>query len=157
MSGFEVTGVVLGSIPLVISALEHYAQGVSSIKRMIKYRWELKELIIALQTQYGIYRNTCEQLLDGLVSAPMLEELVKDSDSPLWQDPSLNEKLRERLNTSYDNYLMLLKSLDATIEEFKRRLDLGKDGKVRRLPSLRCLNDDCLPLPNRSSGPKAKI
>lgn len=28
MSGFEVVGVVLGSIPLLISALEHYSNGV---------------------------------------------------------------------------------------------------------------------------------
>lgn len=28
MSGFEVAGVVLGAIPLVISALEHYGDGV---------------------------------------------------------------------------------------------------------------------------------
>jgi hypothetical protein len=30
MSGFEVVGVVLGAIPLVISALEHYSEGVRS-------------------------------------------------------------------------------------------------------------------------------
>jgi hypothetical protein len=29
MSGFEVAGIVLGAIPLVISALEHYGEGVS--------------------------------------------------------------------------------------------------------------------------------
>ena len=29
MSGFEIAGVVLGSIPLVVSALEHYTEGVS--------------------------------------------------------------------------------------------------------------------------------
>jgi hypothetical protein len=29
MAGLEVAGVVLGSIPLVISALEHYRDGVS--------------------------------------------------------------------------------------------------------------------------------
>jgi hypothetical protein len=28
MTGFEVVGVVLGSIPLLISALEHYSDGV---------------------------------------------------------------------------------------------------------------------------------
>jgi hypothetical protein len=32
MSGLEVVGVVLGSIPLIISALEHYADGVRNIK-----------------------------------------------------------------------------------------------------------------------------
>ena len=31
MSGFEVAGIVLGSIPLVISALEHYAEGVRNL------------------------------------------------------------------------------------------------------------------------------
>ena len=30
MSGFEVVGVLLGAIPLVISALEHYSEGVST-------------------------------------------------------------------------------------------------------------------------------
>lgn len=30
MSGLEVAGVVLGAIPLVISGLEHYGQGVSA-------------------------------------------------------------------------------------------------------------------------------
>jgi len=29
MSGFEIAGVVLGSLPLIISALEHYGEGVS--------------------------------------------------------------------------------------------------------------------------------
>jgi hypothetical protein len=28
MSGFEIAGVVLGSIPLIVSALEHYSDGV---------------------------------------------------------------------------------------------------------------------------------
>lgn len=28
MSGFEIVGVVLGSVPLVVAALEHYADGV---------------------------------------------------------------------------------------------------------------------------------
>jgi hypothetical protein len=30
MSGFEIAGIILGSIPLVIVALEHYAEGVRS-------------------------------------------------------------------------------------------------------------------------------
>jgi len=29
MSGFEIAGILLGSIPLVLVALEHYAEGVS--------------------------------------------------------------------------------------------------------------------------------
>lgn len=32
MSGCEVVGIVLGSVPLIISALEHYAKGVSIVE-----------------------------------------------------------------------------------------------------------------------------
>lgn len=32
MSGFEVVGLILGSVPLLISALEHYSDGVSNWK-----------------------------------------------------------------------------------------------------------------------------
>lgn len=30
MSGFEVAGLVLGTVPLLINGLEHYAEGVSN-------------------------------------------------------------------------------------------------------------------------------
>lgn len=33
MSGFEIAGAVLGSLPLIISALEHYSDGVHIISR----------------------------------------------------------------------------------------------------------------------------
>ena len=36
MAGFEIAGIVLGSIPLVISALEHYADGVSNRRDMYR-------------------------------------------------------------------------------------------------------------------------
>lgn len=36
MSGFEVAGVLIGAIPLIISGLEHYSQGVSESLQFVK-------------------------------------------------------------------------------------------------------------------------
>jgi hypothetical protein len=35
MSGFEIAGVVLGSLPLLIVGLEHYSDGVSTHSRAL--------------------------------------------------------------------------------------------------------------------------
>src|SRR4051794_4057127 len=67
MSGFEVAGVVLGSLPLVISALEHYRDGLRSIQRWRKYERELQSLVRNLETERAKLQNVCEKLLVGLV------------------------------------------------------------------------------------------
>ena len=67
MSGFEVAGVVLGSLPLIISALEHYAEGIATAKRFWRYKTELRSLILQVNTERGIFINTLEQLLTGIM------------------------------------------------------------------------------------------
>lgn len=57
MSGLEVAGVVLGALPLVISALEHYANRVASFKRYRKYRIQFQGLIDAVKTQEVISKT----------------------------------------------------------------------------------------------------
>ena len=136
MSGIEVTGLVLGSIPLIISALEDYADGVRTIKRMMQYKWELDQLVTSLQAEYELYRNTCEQLLNGLVSATAMEELVRDPQSPLWKSDALNKKLEELLSRSYKVYMKSVDDMNATIEEFRLRLNLSDEGKVSQSISL---------------------
>ncbi|KAJ4176730.1 hypothetical protein NW759_017507, partial [Fusarium solani] len=63
MSGFEIAGIVLGSIPLVISTLENYSAGLSTLQAMRKYRRELQSLIRDLETERIKLQNVCEKLL----------------------------------------------------------------------------------------------
>lgn len=67
MSGIELAGLVLGAIPVVVAGLESYIKGVATIKRYSKYKNELKSLRTSLTTEYDIFRNSCEELLEGLV------------------------------------------------------------------------------------------
>lgn len=69
MSGFEVTGVVLGSLPLIISAIEYYADLVQTVKRAIKYKTELKNLKRDLDAESTVFLDTLEHILDGLIPA----------------------------------------------------------------------------------------
>jgi hypothetical protein len=131
MSGVEVAGLVLGAIPLLVSGLESYIKGVATIKRYFKYKNELKSLLRTLTTEYDIFRNSCEMLLEGLVHAHKMTLLLKDPGGNLWKDPFIERKLKNRLQSSYVGYLQTVDDMELAVEEFKARLKLGPDGKVR--------------------------
>ena len=131
MSGIEVAGLVLGAIPIVITGLEKYIQGVATVKRYFRYKNELKSLLRALSTEYDIFRNSCEELLEGLVPVQRLSFLLQDPGGKPWKDASLEKRLKQRLQDAYKGYLETVDDMEAAVEEFKDRLKL-KDGKVCR-------------------------
>ncbi|UKZ76991.1 hypothetical protein TrVFT333_004707 [Trichoderma virens FT-333] len=76
MSGFEVAGLVLGIIPLAISALEHYKAGQGVLATIIKFRGQLDTLIYRLKLQRTFfYLNILDLLRNAGVS-----EVVNKSD-----------------------------------------------------------------------------
>ena len=95
MSGFEIVGVILGALPLVISALEHYAQGVSTAKRFWQYKLELKSLLRQIKTENAIFINTCEALLTGIVRVDQMTLFLKNPGGQVWRDPKIEKKLEE--------------------------------------------------------------
>lgn len=127
MSGLEVAGVVLGALPLVISALEHYAKGVDSIKRYHKYRIQLQSLIDAIKTQQVIFADTLEQLLTGIVR---IEEMSTFIENPRSR-PDVDLRLKRRLRDSYEVYFANVKGMKNALAMMMERLVLGPDGKVR--------------------------
>lgn len=132
MSGVEAAGLVLGAIPLVVIGLENYIKGVATIKRYFRYRLELESLLRALTTEYDIFRNTCEALLDGVVRQQKMVMLLKHPGGDLWKDPVIERKLKDRLQGAYSGYLDTVNNMVLVIEEFQKRLKL-KDGRVRHL------------------------
>ena len=82
MSSVEVTGIVLGAIPLLIAALEHYADGIHIIRRWFRYKRELKSLIRMLRAEYSKFLGTCERVLYGQIPAPEKRLLIEQFQSP---------------------------------------------------------------------------
>jgi hypothetical protein len=131
MSAFEITGIVLGSIPLIISALEHYGEGVRTFRRLYQYRWELKSITTELKTEQVLFRNTCEILLDGLADSKVLEELLENPGGNAWRDPVLQRKLERRLHSSYSVYMERVVGMSKALEDFRVELGLDENGTIQ--------------------------
>lgn len=130
MSGFEVLGVILGVLPLVISALEHYEESVGVIHRYYYYKKEIRRLVLIIRTEQVELKNTCEQLLTDIVPVHQMEELLKDPRSTSWESPEVTRRLKARLRDSYEVYMERLKEMNAALKELRSRLDLDDSWQV---------------------------
>lgn len=131
MSGFEIAGVVLGSIPLIISALEHY-QGVFEKARLWrKYTRVLGELALKLGTEESLLKNTCELLLSGIVSLTEIETMVAEPFGELWRDEKIKGGLHWKLDTSLEIFEKNVQQMKHVIDMLKKDLCIAPDPKVR--------------------------
>jgi len=136
MSGFEVVGVVLGSLPLIISALEHYAEGIATAKRFWRYKAGMKSLILQINTERGIFINTLEQLLTGIVRNDRMADLLSKPGGDTWRDSEVDPKLKERLRGAHSIYIDNVRGMEASLKQMMEKLALGVNGKVRASASL---------------------
>ena len=123
MSGFEVAGIVLGSIPLIISALEHYRSGTQMIVRWKNYRQMLRTLALQLQTEHSILENTCETLLTGIVPSSQIKAMIADPFGEQWNDQAIKDQLYWKLDTSLDIFEEGIQEMKVLIEMLQRELD----------------------------------
>lgn len=133
MSGIEIVGLVLGGLPLIISALEHYEEGVSTISRLIHYKKEIRSIMEALATENTMFMNSCEQLLNDFLSPVELAEMLQNPQGEMWTQPSIASELQSRLGGSYDIYMIHVNNMDNTMKTLIMRLDIDENGKVRHL------------------------
>ena len=130
MTGVETAGLVLGSIPLVVSGLEHYADGVSTITKWWRYKRELSSLVRVLDAEYARFLGTCEILLQDLIPPNDLKWLLENPQSSQWNDKSLDQKLKMRLGRSYSPYMNSVEDMASAVEVLKAKLELDVDGNV---------------------------
>jgi hypothetical protein len=127
MSGFEATGVVLGVLPLIISAIENYEKIIDPIVIYRSYSKALKTFTTELNVQRDIFQNECIWILSRFVSGHELEEMLKDPSHQLREniqkDRSLDRNVSRTIGPSYRQILDILQliksSLDDIYEETK--------------------------------------
>lgn len=114
MSGFEIVGVVLGGIPLIISALEHYAQGISIIMRYKHHARVLRSYQTKLKIQQALLHGTVKRLLSlsGFSVAESNTHLLSselEEISTLWGNKDIEKKLRGKLGSTLDILMNVIK------------------------------------------------
>lgn len=109
MSGIEIVGLVLGSVPLVISALEHYKEGIDVISDFRNYRSTLKSLKTKLSIQEELYRGTLQRLLLSELSPfevhALFPEPGAEGSTALWGTKDVDVKLRRKLGAKFDLFM----------------------------------------------------
>jgi hypothetical protein len=128
MVGLEIAGVVLGSLPLVISALEHYAEGINTAKKYWRHKSEVRSLILQITTERGIFINTLELLLTGIVRIERMTDYISEPRRDKWQ--AIEEPLKDRLRNVYDIYFDNVRSMEISLKQMMEKLALTPEGKV---------------------------
>ncbi|KAH7310915.1 hypothetical protein B0I35DRAFT_439882 [Stachybotrys elegans] len=132
MSGLEVVGAVLGTIPLIISAVEHYERVIHTVHVLRRRAKVMHALARSLRTEQRILENTCETLLGGIVPADGIKPLLAEPFGPLWQDDKIRLEVDRRLNYTAGDFRDLVKDLMEALQELRIKLDLGSDMEVQK-------------------------
>jgi hypothetical protein len=130
MSGFEIAGIVLGTLPLVVTALEAYS---NFLRDWGKAPAELRSLNRQLSTERVRLCNVCEQLISDVVSQRDIEPMLQDPFGPLWQAKETNDRIRRRLWDSYSLFEDTVKEVGEALESviLRLRIDVSSDGTVK--------------------------
>ena len=133
MDPVTAAGLALAFVPLVISALENYEYTLQPIVIFSRrYRKEVERFQDALKVQKVDFTNECCLLLRS-VTYNRGNMMVDDLQHILRQEDGLEDRLKARLNESYDaciSALSLINTLLADILKETKTLDILNE-KVR--------------------------
>ncbi|KAK1458398.1 hypothetical protein CCUS01_09497 [Colletotrichum cuscutae] len=115
MSGFEIAGLVLGSIPLITKAFDDYKRVIATTRTWRNYDRE----------------KICEKLLSCLVSPNDFELMIEDPFGPLWKQEGVQRKIKSRLYRSFDTFQHVMEDMEAAINDIKQCLGLDAQGKAK--------------------------
>ena len=130
MSGIEVAGLVLGAIPLILAGLEFYVKGIAVTRRYRRHEEEFTSLLIELKTENTTYINSINILLFGVVPPMDMANFLANPCGDRWKDSKFDQKLRARLNSSYDSYINTITQMNNTAVMIQQKLMLDSSGKV---------------------------
>jgi hypothetical protein len=136
MTGFEVVGVVLAVLPLIISALGHYGDCLEEYSR---YEPTLRNLQIRLRLEQEIFQDTIKRLLLTQLSQLEVVHLFPEEPDHLdpivsasrWASADVQTKLRIRLGNKYSAFLDDMMVMRETLEAMMDKLDIDFQGRVR--------------------------
>lgn len=117
MSGFEIAGVILGALPLVISALEHYKSGKSAASAFVQWRGHLDTLIHRLKQQDTLFFFDLCQLLDIAGIQEFSDDLTREECAKILSSPETEEAMKESSGFSHKIILETLRRYEDCLKK----------------------------------------
>ncbi|OBT75923.1 hypothetical protein VF21_05771 [Pseudogymnoascus sp. 05NY08] len=132
MTGVEVAGIILAVLPLFISALENYENGLDPIRAFLEFDSEWPNQIRKLRDQHINYNLTMKGLLLSIADGEDVEEMISDPGGACWKDIGMQERLEERLDEAYQAYLDAIKHIEEIMKTIAKDLKIDHSDRTTR-------------------------
>jgi hypothetical protein len=129
----EAVGLVLGALPLLISAAEHYEDVFKPFHRYRNYAPEVDRFRRQLKTQKAIFRTECRHLLDGLVDPETINQMLDNRKHPLRDESDLRERFSRHLGDSCEACEATAESINETLKVLEDKAQMFSNA-VQELP-----------------------
>ncbi|KAH7135408.1 hypothetical protein B0J11DRAFT_575995 [Dendryphion nanum] len=135
VTGVETAGLVLGSLPLLIAALENYDDIVQPTKAFFSWRKHRRKLVQELYTLRASYDQAINILLNPVVDLEELKDMIENPLSDKWTAGDIADNLRDMLGTAYDPLILTISEISYILGDIATHL--GIQGPLQGTPHLR--------------------
>jgi len=103
LTGVEVAGLVLGAIPLLISAAEHRRIGIAPVDGLIFRAKERNRLADSLDNQRLLFKHCCSRLV-SIAEIENAGDLLAVGAAERWKDPDIRRRLKQALGEAFATF-----------------------------------------------------
>lgn len=135
LTGVETAGLVLATLPLFISAFEHYNDGLEPIKAFWDIDRQLPIQIRRLRNQHVHFEQTLRILLAQIVEADEVEEMIAAPNSGIWKTVEMLERLESRLQESCNAYQDTVDHMEEIMKRIAKDFKMDHSERVRQGPA----------------------
>ena len=125
MSGVEALGLVLGVLPLLVSAIEHYDDALGPIHCYRRFDSRTQMFCDEYETERTVFQAECQLLLGEFVGLETAQKMISDPSHPSWRDGNLCRDLEGSLGqlgtrclSTIDKMKYKLKEIDKVYKGF---------------------------------------
>ncbi|KAK7941312.1 uncharacterized protein PG986_013699 [Apiospora aurea] len=119
----EVAGLVLGAIPLLITALEHSEDIARPIDKILRWKKYRDAQILQLNYCSVSYDQTLRLLLKNVVDEEELSDMLQDPQCGTWGRFGLERDLKAKLGMAYDSCMSTILEMDLVMREIASNFD----------------------------------
>jgi hypothetical protein len=124
---------VLGILPLIVSALTAYRSTYSKFKIFQNYSREVKRLLTKVEAQKQIFKNESQRLLRVAVrERHIINAMAADYRDDGWSHPEMEKRIREGLRDNYDCCRNIVEEITLTLSELEDGLSVFRSFEDQR-------------------------
>ena len=117
MSGFEIAGLALAILPILMSAAQQYNNCLGPFSRYKRFAKEARGYYKELEIQRTIFRNECRNLLEEIVDHDAASSMLDSLTQKAWANKKLDEQLAEQLGESLDACVAIIELIEQRLRD----------------------------------------